>query len=159
MDIDRPFGTRYRSGRCRGLPRTHQSVRFSAPPSCRRRDGTRTAEKAHAVQKAIRLLLCRMAACIAQHFPIADGGIPGEGRGRLKESARGGGSAWAQCAKAVQQSPFPGMWHDFSGFYDIMNVISYKRTIDAVTHRRTFKYFYCEVSDMKKAASIFCVRK
>ena len=22
-------------------------------------------------------------------------------------------------------------------------------------HRRTFKYFYCEVSDMKKAASIF----
>ena len=34
-------------------------------------------------------------------------------------------------------------------------VISYKRTVDAVTHRRAFKYFYCEVSDMKKAASIF----
>ena len=23
------------------------------------------------------------------------------------------------------------------------------------THRRAFKYFYCEVSDMKKAASVF----
>ena len=34
-------------------------------------------------------------------------------------------------------------------------VISYKRTVDAVAHRRAFKCFYCEVSDMKKAASIF----
>ena len=105
-------------------------------------------------KKQIRLLLRRMADSIAQRFPIADSGIPGEGRIRLRESARGGG-AWAQCAKAVQQSPFPGVWLDFSGFYDIMYVISYKRTVDAVTHRRAFKYFYCEVSDMKKAASIF----
>ena len=81
---------------------------------------------------------------MAQHFPIADGGIPGEGRVPRKESARGGG-AWAQCAKAVQQSPFPGVWLDFSGFYDIMYVISYKRTVDAA-HRRAFQYFYCEVT-------------
>ena len=44
---------------------------------------------------------------------------------------------------------------DYFRICGIIMEISYKRTVDAVTHRRAFKYFYCEVSDMKKAASIF----
>ena len=78
--LPRPSGTRYRSGRCHGLSRTHQPVWFSAPQSCRRKDGTRTAEKAHAVQKANPFPLAQNGGFHRTAVsPIADGGMPGEG--------------------------------------------------------------------------------